>query len=155
LNFRELTKLNEETNMKRSLLIALLLILTAGMAIAQQQDGSGSFQGGKGKQGHFQRGNQAERLTENLGLDESQAAQIALIFEDAQLLRNEERERTRAVFEEIRATTHAQVLEVLTPEQQALFEEQRQKREEFREALKDARADRGFGEGRGSRDCDS
>ena len=141
--------------MKKTLLIALLLVLTAGMAIAQQRGGPDSFQGGKGKQGNFQRGNPVERLTENLGLDESQAAQIALIFEDAQLLRNEERERSRAVAEETRANTHAQVLEVLTPEQQALFEEQRLKREEFRQALDDARAERGFGGGRGSRDCDN
>ena len=141
--------------MKKTLLIALLLTLTAGMAIAQQQGGPGSFQGGKGKQGNFQRGNPVERLTENLGLDESQAAQITLIFEDSQLLSTEERERSRAVAEEIRANTHAQVLEVLTPEQQALFEEQRQKREEFRRALEDARGERGFGGGRGSRDCDN
>jgi len=141
--------------MKKALLIALLLTLTAGMAIAQQQGGPGSFQGGKGTQGNFQRGNPVERLTENLGLNESQAAQIALIFEDAQLLRIEERERSRLVSEEIRANTHAQVLEILTPEQQALFEEQRQKREEFRRALEDARADRGFGGRRGSGDCDS
>ncbi|MDX2416978.1 MAG: hypothetical protein QNK19_05900 [Xanthomonadales bacterium] len=141
--------------MKKTLLIALLLTLTAGMAIAQQQGGPGSFQGGKGKQGHFQRGNPVERLTENLGLDESQTAQITLIFEDSQLLRTEERERSRAVAEEIRANTHAQVLEVLTPEQQALFEEQRQKREEFRQSLEDARGERGFGGGRGSRDCDN
>jgi Spy/CpxP family protein refolding chaperone len=141
--------------MKKTLLIALLLVLTAGMAIAQQQGGPDSFQGGKGKQGNFQRGNPVERLTENLGLDESQAAQIALIFEDAQLLRNEERERSWVVSEEIHTNTHAQVLEVLTPEQQALFEEQRQKREEFRQALEDARAERGFVGGRGSRDCDN
>ncbi len=139
--------------MKKTLLIALILMLSAGMAIAQQQGGQG---GGKGNRGDSQagnRGNPVERLTENLGLDEAQAAEIALIFEETQLLREEERERCRAVSEEIRVTTHARVREQLTPDQQALFEEQRQQREQLRQAVEEARADRGFGGGRGTGDC--
>ena len=135
--------------MKKTLLIALILMLSAGMAVAQQQ-------GGKGNRGDSQagnRGNPVERLTENLGLDETQAAEIALIFEESQLLREEERERGRAVADEIRATTHAQVLEVLTPDQQALFEEQRLEHEQMRQAIKEFRADGGFGGGRGTGDC--
>lgn len=144
--------------MKKILLIALLLTLSTGMVIAQQQDGPGSPQGGKGHQGNAYAGNfgsPVERLTEDLGLDEAQAAEIAFIFEEAQLLRDEERERIRAISDENRANTHARVMEVLSPEQQALFEEQRMKREELRQALKDVRAERGFGGSRGSRDCDN
>jgi len=142
--------------MKKTLLIALILMLSAGMAIAQQHGNPGSPQGGKGNHGNFQagnRGNPVERLTERLGLDEAQAAEIALIFEDSQLLREEERERSRAVADEIRATTHAQVLEVLTPDQQALFEEQRQEREQMRQAIEEYRSDGGFGGRRGTGDC--
>ena len=147
--------------MKKTLLIALLLTFAAGTAMAQQQFGPESGPGGKNKQGNFQAGNggnpgsPVERLTERLGLGEIQAAEVALIFDEAQQLRNEERERCRVILDEIREATHARVLEVLSPEQQALFEEQRQKREEFRRALEDARGDHGFGGGRGSRDCDN
>jgi Spy/CpxP family protein refolding chaperone len=139
--------------MKKTLLIALILMLSAGMAIAQQQGGPG---GGKGNRGDSQagnRGNPVEHLTENLGLDEAQAAEIALIFEETQLLREDERERCRAVSEEIRVTTHARVMEQLTPDQQALFEEQLQQREQLRQAVEEVRADRGFGGGRGTGDC--
>lgn len=138
--------------MKKTLLIALLLTLASSMAIAQQQGGRGSPQEGNGMRAGV---NPVERMTENLGLDEVQAAEIALIFEEAQLLREEERERTRAIADENRANTHARIMEVLSPEQQALFEEQRQKREELRQALEDMRAERGFGGGRGARDCDN
>lgn len=98
-------------------------------------------------------GNPVDRLTETLGLDEAQAAAIALIFEENQALREEERERVRLMAEENRAITHAQILEVLTPEQQALFEEHQQQRDALRQALQDLRGERGFGEGRGTGDC--
>jgi hypothetical protein len=139
--------------MKKTLLVALILMLSAGMAIAQQQGGPG---GGKGNRGDSQtgnRGNPVERLTEHLGLDDAQAAEIAFIFEETQLLREEERERSRAVADEIRATTHARVMEELNPDQQALFEEQRLEREQMRQAIKEFRTDGGFGGGRGTGDC--
>jgi len=142
--------------MKKTLLIALVLLLSSGMAIAQQNGGPEGPQGGKGNMADNHRGNPGnpvDRLTERLGLDEAQAAEIALIFEESQQLRNEERERCRAMSDEIRESTHAQVLEVLTPEQQALFEAQRQQREQLRQALEDVRDDRGFGGGRGTGDC--
>jgi Spy/CpxP family protein refolding chaperone len=132
--------------MKKTLLVALILMLSAGMAIAQQQGGPG---GGKGNRGDSQtgnRGNPVERLTEHLGLDDAQAAEIAFIFEETQLLREEERERSRAVADEIRAATHAQILKVLTPDQQVLFEEHLQERGQMR---KGSRA----GGGRGTGDC--
>jgi len=145
--------------MKKTLLIALILTLSAGMAIAQQKGGPGFSQGGAGNpgQGSFQagnRGNPVDRLTERLGLDETQAAEIALIFEENQLLRDEERDRNRAISDEIRVNTHARIMEVLGPEQQALFEAQLRDRDQLRQALEEIRADRGFG-GRGPRDCDN
>lgn len=128
------------------------------MAVAQLQGGPGSPKGGRDHQGNAYAsnfGNPVERLTENLGLDEAQAVEIALIFEEAQLLRDEERERVRAIADENRANIHAQIMEVLSPEQQVLFEEQRQKREELRQALEEVRAERGFGGGWGTRGCDN
>jgi len=141
--------------MKKTLLIALVLILTSGMAIAQQGGGQDGFRGGKGNMSNNRgnRGNPVDRMTEHLGLDEAQAAEIALIFEENQAMREEERERCRAMSEELRENTHLQILEVLTTEQQALFEEQRQQREQMKQAMDEARADRGFGGGRGTGDC--
>lgn len=142
--------------MKKTLLIALLLSLCTGMAVAQQQGGPGSAPGMQGKPGHFHAGNPVnpvERLTENLGLDEAQAAEVAAIFEEAQLLRDEERERGCQVSDEIRAHVHAQIQLLLTPEQQALFEAQLQKRQQLRQALEEMRAEHGFGDGRGTGDC--
>jgi len=150
--------------MKKTLLIALVLLLTSGMAIAQQnggqgpgQVGPGSAQDGTDNPGNFQSRNsvsRVERLTERLGLDEAQAAEIALIFEDAALVRNEERERARVIATENREAIHAQIMSVLSPEQQALMEEQIQQRELLRQTLEDMGADRGFGRGRGTGDCD-
>jgi hypothetical protein len=155
-----LFKVSKETIMQKTLLIALLLALSSGMAMAQQQFGPESGSGGKNRQGNYQAGNPgspgspAERLTERLGLDEAQAAEVALIFEEAQQLRNEERERSRVVFDEIREATHARVLEQLTPEQQNLFEEQRRDREQLRQALDDVRGYDGYGARQGRRSCD-
>jgi len=149
--------------MKKTLLIALVLLLTSGMAIAQQNGGHGPGQGGPGSAqdgpdnpGNFQSRNsvsKVERLTERLGLDEAQAAEIALIFEDAALVRNEERERSRAIAMENREAIHAQIMAVLSPEQQALMEEQMQQRDQLRQTLEDMGADRGFGRGHGTGDC--
>ena len=44
-------------------------------------------------------------------------------------------------------------MEVLTTEQQILFEGQRQEREALRQALEDLNAERGMGRGRGMGDC--
>lgn len=137
--------------MKKLLLIAVLLTFATGTAIAQQKGGPGSPSGGQGNSGYLGNG-QVERLTEQLGLDEAQAAEIAIIFEEAQLLRDEERARMRAIAAENRANTHAMIIEVLTPEQQALFDELQQKREELRQALGDmgmSRRGGGFGGGAG------
>ncbi len=144
--------------MRKVLLIALLLTFAAGTAMAQQ-GGPGQKGGGNGNHGNFHSGNYGnpgnpvDRLTERLGLDEAQAAAIALIFEENQALREEERAQARAAAEENRAAVHAQIMEVLSPEQQALFEEQRQQREALRQALEDLNAERGMGRGRGTGDC--
>jgi len=146
--------------MKKTLLIALLL--TSGIAMAQQnggpgQGGPGLGQGGYDNPANFQSRNsvsQVERLTERLGLDEAQAAEIAVILEDAALVRNEERERSRAIAMENRENTHAQIMAVLNPEQQALLEEQIQQRDQLRQTLEDMGAEHGFGRGYGKGDCD-
>jgi len=150
--------------MKKTLLIALVLLLTSGMAIAQQsggqgpgQVGPGSAQDGTNNPGNFQSRNsvsRVERLTERLGLDEAQAAEIALILEDAALIRNQERERSRAIAMENREATHAQIMAMLSPEQQALLQEQTRQRDQLRQTLEDMGADRGFGHGHGRGDCD-
>lgn len=141
--------------MKKTLLIAFVLLLTSGMAIAQQNGGPDGSQGRKGSMGNNHRGNPVDRMTEHLGLDETQAAEIALIFEETQLLREEERENCRAASEALRENTHVQIMEVLSAEQQALFEAQLQQREQMRQAMEDVRADRGFGGGRGTGDCNN
>ena len=70
------------------------------------------------------------------------------------MLHDEERERSRLAADEIRANVHAQLRLVLTPEQQALFDEQLQQREQLRLQLEDMHAERGFGGGgRGNGDC--
>jgi len=143
--------------MKKTLLIALVLLLTSGMAIAQQNGGQGPGQGGKDNPGNQQSRNsvsQVERLTERLGLDEVQAAEIAAILEDADLVRNEERERSRAIALENREITHAQIMATLSPEQQALMEEQIQQRAELRQTLEEMGGERGFGRGHGKGNCD-
>ena len=143
--------------MKKTLLIALILLLTSGMAIAQQNGGQGQGQGGLDNPGNFQNRDtvtKVERLTERLGLDEVQAAEIAAILEDAALVRNEERESLRAAAMENREITHAQIMAILSPEQQALMEEQIQQRQQMRQTLEDMDADRGYGRGHGNGDCD-
>ena len=144
--------------MKKLLLIACLLTFSIGLAVAQQQGGPGSPGSGNGNQGGSQMGNKGNmgdslaRLVERLGLNEKQTQAIALIFEDSQALREEERERNRAVQGEIREATHTQIMAELTDAQRALFEEQRQQREALRGALDDLR---GYDGNRGSRGgCD-
>mgnify|MGYP001815945853 CR=1 FL=1 len=141
--------------MKMTLLIALVWLLTSGMAIAQQNGGPPGYQGDNGNMAanRGNRGNPVDRMTEHLGLDEAQAAEIELIFEESHQLREEERERCRALSEGLRESTHAQILGVLTPEQQILFEERQQQREQMRQALEEIRAERGFGGGKGPGDC--
>jgi len=153
--------------MKKILLIAFLLTFAAGSAIAQQQRASGQspdasgtpgnsgMAGNTSMAGNF--GSPALRLTEQLGLDVGQAAEIELIFEEAQLLREEEWERARLVSCDNRTNTQAQILEILTPEQQALYAELQQKRDDFRRAFNEMKGARGggFGGGRGMQDCDN
>jgi len=146
--------------MKKVLLIALLLALASGTAIAQGKSGpGGQGQGGNGNPGNAlggNAGNPVDRLTDQLGLDEAQAIAISAIFEDNQLLREEERERARATNCEIRVSTHEQILVLLTPEQAALFEEHQQQRNALRQALEEMRQAHGgggFGGGRGMQDC--
>ena len=138
--------------MKKTLLIAFLIAFSAGAAVAQQQGGPGSGNGFEGAPGHYHSGspaNPAERLTERLGLDEAQAAEVAGIFAEANLLRDEERARARLAADDIRANIHERIRLVLTPEQLVQYEEQLEAREQLRQHLEDMRAEHGFGGGRG------
>ena len=134
--------------MKKTLLTALILTFSTGMAVAQQQGGPNAapgMNGLNGNPGYSYALSRAERLTERLGLSEEQAAELALIFEDAQMLRDEERERARLLADEIRANIHDRIRLMLSPEQQALFEDQLQEREQLRQTLEELRAERGYG----------
>jgi Spy/CpxP family protein refolding chaperone len=144
--------------MKKTLLIALLLAFAAGTAIAQNNNGFGQGDGGNGRNagnGEYAGGNQrVERMTEQLGLDETQQAQVTAIFETSQALHAEEQERCGQMNREIRDNANAEILLLLTPEQAAMHEELQQQRTEFRRALEDARGEGGYGRGgRGTRDC--
>ena len=142
--------------MKKTLLIALLLTLSMGTAVAKQQRGSGASAAGIGGAAS----NPVERLTDQLGLDVDQVAAITAIFEEAQALRDAERTIFLTIVDEIRTDTHLLVLGALTPEQQALHEELLLQRDALRQTIQDA----GFGGGRGMqggqggglriRDCD-
>ena len=159
---------NEENIMNRIFLTALILTFSAGTAVAQQQGGPNAAPGANGMNntngnpGYSYALNRAERLTERLGLSDEQAAELALLFEDAEMLRDEVRERARLDNDAIRATIHERIQLMLTPEQQALFEEQLLEREQLRQALEELRAERGYGgmgggngmgTGRGTGDC--
>ncbi len=139
--------------MKKTLLIALLLAFATGTAFAQNQNGPGQSGGKNGPGAGAGNDTRIERMTEQLGLDELQVTQITAIIEASNALRAEEQEAFRQIMGEIRDNTKAEILLVLTPEQLILHEELQQKREEFRRALEDIRAYRGFGEGRGKGDC--
>lgn len=146
--------------MKKLLLIALLLTFAVGTAVAQQ-GGPGSQGGGKGNQGNSQNGggngNPVERMTELLELTEAQVAKITLIFEDAQLAREEERQIARAAAEDHRAFVHAEIMAVLVGEQKTRYEEHQQQREALKQALQELRNERGYGggggRGNGTGDC--
>jgi Spy/CpxP family protein refolding chaperone len=138
--------------MKKAVIFALMFAFVVGSAVAQQQGGPGSSGGGKGQSGAFNGsfGNPVDRMIESLGLDEAQAAAISLIFEENQLLREEQREQARIIAEEMRENTHTAILEILTPEQAAIFEAQAQEREAFRQKLEDLRFNGGLGGRRGA-----
>jgi len=137
--------------MKKTLLTALILTFSSGMAIAQQQGGPNTdsgvnaMNGVNGTAAYSYALNRAERLTERLGLSEEQAAELALIYEDAQMQREELQARARLEADEIRATIHERIRLMLDPDQQVLFDEQIQEREQLRQALEELRAERGFG----------
>lgn len=148
--------------MKKILMIALLLTFAVGTAIAQQNFGpnpGGIHAGGHGGPnagGNFG-GDPVERLTDQLGLDEAQVADITLIFEDARALHEQQREQFQEQFCAARAETHALIMEVLTAEQQAEFETMQQERANLRlmlDELRQARGENGMGGGRGMPACD-
>ena len=144
--------------MKKLALIAFVLIFAAGTAMAQQGgpgNGNGNGKGGNSQVGGGY-GDPLERLTELLGLTNQQAIDIGLIFEDAQIAREEAREAARVAAEAHRAEVHAAILLVLDDNQDAIFEEHKAEREALKQAIQEMRNERGFGgggNGRGTGDC--
>ena len=146
--------------MKKLILIALLLTMAAGTAMAQGMGGNGNgAAGGKGNPAMTGGGpgDPVARLTEVLGLSDTQAEAVAAIFEAAQLLREEEQERARQFAEEMRTTIHDEISLLLSAEQLELYEEHQAKRAEFRAMLDEMRQARGGngggGRGTGTGDC--
>ena len=130
--------------MKKIVLIAMLFALATGSVFAQGM-GNGNGQGGGGQgigQGAGNPGNPVDRLTELLGLDEAQAAAIAAIFEDAQLLRDQQREQARLAAEEHRAEIQAAIHAELYPEQIAIYEAHQAEKAAFRKAFNEMMAER-------------
>jgi len=133
--------------MKKVLLFALVLSLAMGTAIARQKGGPDKPPRG---------GNDPiERLTEQLGLNLAQVVKITAIFEDTQILRDEEKEAFQTILCEIRADSHMEILAVLTTDQQVLFDELQQKREETRKAFADSHPEHQFGGRHGMLDCEN
>jgi len=133
--------------MKKLLLVALVLSLAAGSAIARQKGGPDAPP--------KDRSNPIERLTDQLGLDADQVVEITAIFEETKVLRDEQRAEFQAIICELRADSHTQIIAVLTPDQQALFDELQQKRDEARAAFKETHPEHNFGGRKGMMDCDS
>ena len=129
--------------MKKIVMIAMLFALATGSVFAQ---GFGNGNGNGGGQGMGQKagkaGNPVDRLTELLGLDEIQVAAITAIFEEAQLLREQEREQARLAAEEHRAYMQSAILAELTGEQVAIYEAHQAERAAFRQAFEDMMAER-------------
>ena len=133
--------------MKKLTLIALILTLAMGTAIAKQKGGPDRPPKGGG--------DPIERLTEQLDLDVDQVAAITAIFEDSKTLRDEQREIFHEIICELRTDTHTQILAVLTPEQQAVFDELQQKREEARAAFMETHPEHRADGRHRMMDCDS
>ena len=140
----------KNTHRKYIYLIALFLAVAIGTASAQQKGQPGPGQ--QGQDGPYM------RLIEELALDESQAARMQAIFEEAQAIHEEERAICRENNQAIKDETHEAVLSILTDEQQARFEDLTALREE-RWAGGDRQGDRqnngnkGQGTGGSNGDC--
>jgi Spy/CpxP family protein refolding chaperone len=133
--------------MKKLLLFALVLSLAMGTAIARQKGGPDSPPKGGG--------DPIERLTDQLGLDVDQVEAITAIFEATNVLRDEQREVFQEVFCELRTEFHTQIYAELTPEQQALFDELLQEREDARAAYMETHPEHRDGGRHEMMDCDS
>lgn len=90
--------------------LALSAILIPAAVIA------GSYYGDRGEQ-------RAERMAEHLQLNEQQRAEMQNIFA-------EQREQRRAMRKEMRSQTQERIGKVLTPEQQAKWQEHRENRKQ-------------------------
>jgi hypothetical protein len=123
----------------------MVFALATGSVFAQGfGNGNGGAQGGGQGigQGAGNPGNPVDRLTELLGLDETQVADLTAIFDEAQLLREQERERARTIAEEHQAYMQSAILAVLYPEQVAIYEAHQAERAAFRQAFNEMMAER-------------
>lgn len=106
--------------MNRFTLITIIFFLAGNTAIAQPQ------RGGDGPP----RGNPAVHLTEELGLDEQQAAQVAAVFEEAHTMREGVEQQSHELHCEIKAFVDEQLMAIFTADQQTRFQELRSNRSE-------------------------
>ena len=99
--------------MNKFTLITIVFCLAANTAIAQPQ------RGGDGPP----RGNPASHLTEELGLDEQQAAQVAAVFEEAKTMREGVEQQSHELHCEIKAYVDEQLMAIFNVDQQTRFQE--------------------------------
>lgn len=120
----------------RSLMVAVGVLALAGLQGSAHAETAGA-------PGTAFAQKMTERMKENLGLTEDQAAQIQSILEEAKTARTAEREAWLKEKKEKRTKIQDKVNAVLTDEQRAKHEEfmkQRQsRRQEFREEWKERR----------------
>jgi len=107
----------KSTQGKIAFFAALFATFALGVAFAQPQPGPGPGFGPPPG------GSPMQRLTEELGLDDAQAAEIQAIHGAARDLHREQQMRTFRALEALREETHAAIMQVLDPGQQARFQE--------------------------------
>ncbi len=71
----------------------------------------------------------ADRMSRELGLSADQHARLEVVFQRNGDRLEQFRAQTRAQFDTLRKQLDAEIIEILTPEQRATFEEQRKRRE--------------------------
>jgi Spy/CpxP family protein refolding chaperone len=106
----------KKTPKLRMSLVFLVCAVFAASAMAQKQG-----KGGNGQPIGGQKGAYSLQLFNELGLDETQAAEVQAIMEAARLMQAEEWTNFQSNMEAIRAETHGSIMEVLDDVQRARF----------------------------------
>jgi periplasmic protein CpxP/Spy len=126
---------------------AVLLFLACSVTRAQDagtQESKAQAQTESGPH-HGQRANQLERLSKELNLTDEQKEKVKPILdeqtkqmhatqEDASLNQEQKRDKMK----QIHQTTHSQINDILTPEQQKKFAELKEQQKEHREGSKES-----------------